>query len=218
MILAHHRVPGVFFAGAIWAAIWTAEFAGCGKPDALPKAAATVPKPAHESDDGEVGDALAGAPPRPFVESVPVAPRATAGGVAGVGGSAGISDSRAPTGGALTVVILMLPKSDDAPDRPMAPRSYKLSITADARTATVEVDGQTVGSANVERVYPLTRSPRVAARSQPLRNPLPRRADVAGEPSAEAPRIAPSTRAERDGMDVPLHSSTLNPNGAPIID
>jgi hypothetical protein len=220
------RVTG-FFAAAVWAG----SFAGCSRPDAisnppspppglLPKQApgpAAVPAPGV--NDGKVGELHPGGTVTARAERARVVPPSTVAVATSTGGASGINDPTAPAAGPVAVVILMLPGVGDAPDRPLAPRTYKLLLTADARTATIEVDGRTIGSAPVQHVHPAAAAPRVAARAQPLRAPPPRRVTIANDPSADsAERIAPSAAFDRERMEVPLHANSLNPNGAPIID
>jgi hypothetical protein len=208
--------------GLIVAAIWARSFVGCSRPDAVSNpptpASRPAPSPAPAVSDARVGDVSASGTAPPREERQPLVPPSAMGVATSTGGASGIASSTAPTAGPVAVVILMLPGVGDAPDRPMAPRTYKLLLTADARTATIEVDGRTIGSAPVQHVRPAAGTPRVAARAPLLRNPPPRRVTVANDRSADGEQTAPSPFFDRDGMEVPVHANTLNPNGAPIID
>jgi hypothetical protein len=115
----------------------------------------------------------------------------------------------------VAVVILMLPNDKTNPDpaHDTEPRTYKLSLTANSETATIEVDGQQIGTAAVQRVYPEERDRRPAR--QMLARPTRR----------EIPPTDPDARHARAGlMAAPSELSfahpppVLTPNGAPIID
>jgi hypothetical protein len=139
------------------------------------------------------------------------------GGAAGTAGSAGAGAGDASP---MTVVILMLPNDGD--DRGPHPdgRTYKLSLTADAQTASVEVDGRLVGTTQVQRVYPRDHE-RFIVRSGTdgaiAREILPARPEP--QPGIAVTRArAPQPLGSPAGLSLVRPPTVLNPNGAPIID
>jgi hypothetical protein len=122
----------------------------------------------------------------------------------------------------MAVVIVMLPATDEA-NGAGHPHKYKLSLTADTENASVEVDGQPMGAARIQRVYPQMRPERA-----PARTPLP----VAAAPSLDLPLAAPrgiedararsprvrATPTPTRPLGAPSPPIMLSSNGAPIID
>ena len=126
----------------------------------------------------------------------------------------------------MAVVIVMLP---GAPGTGAAagPHTYKLSLTADSDTASVEVDGQPLGDTRIQRVSPQAGASVAGARDAG-------RARVVAGPSLSGPRVSPPRpfdvddprlRQMRRPPTTTMRPPTLeapdlilNPNGAPIID
>jgi hypothetical protein len=124
------------------------------------------------------------------------------------------SDSAGAVGKAsVAVVILMLPTDKTGAAHAADPRTYKLSLTANSQTATVEVDGQQIGTARVQRVYPEERDrrPPRPAFARPVRREIPS-ADSGDPGGRERPTSGPSE------LSYTHRPAFLNPNGAPIID
>jgi hypothetical protein len=151
--------------------------------------------------------------------AIPVAP-------AGAGGA---------SGSGMAVVILMLPADVARPGETAgAARTYKLSLSANTDTATIQVDGQPAVTAPVQRVYPTAprapavatwRAPAVVAprpASAPVRpRYLPQPPVAQREAGYDAPLDARQSRrgAITTAMRPPLPPPVIiNPNGAPIID
>jgi|GEM_PF-6415081 len=211
---------------------FVASAAGCG-----PKKSVRAKKPkASES----LATAPEAAPPHPTppveaAASVPpptaVAPAAVPVQAAGAGGA---------PGSGMAVVILMLPASDatraiGTAGGSGAPHTYKLSLSANASTAVIQVDGQPAVSAPVQRVFPTpARAPAVAAVHaptaivpRPAAAPRPRYlvpaapAQIANDGTME-PGESHARQAQRASMTTamrpPLPLPVMNPNGAPIID
>jgi hypothetical protein len=200
---------------------------GCGPKKSLraKKSKATETVVPSEATAPAPAPAVAAAP-------APVAP-------AGAGGA---------SGSGMAVVILMLPGSETkggvAASRPGAPHTYQLSLSADANSAVIQVDGQPAVTAPVQRIYPSTpsapspsRAPAVAAlRAPAVVAPRPVAAPArnrylpppvaqpeigydgtfdVGEARARQARRAAITTAMRPPLPPPV---IANPNGAPIID
>jgi hypothetical protein len=151
----------------------------------------------------------------------------------------------------MAVVILMLPAADAARapgTAPGAPRTYKLSLSANSDSATIQVDGQPAVTTPVQRVFPAAapapRAPAIAAPRapavslRPSASSVPRPAalpvrnryvvqvpptpyDIPTEGTMELGEAhAPIGRrtAISTSMRPPLPPPVINPNGAPIID
>jgi hypothetical protein len=54
---------------------------------------------------------------------------------------------------ALAVIVVMPPRDRRDDDRPGAPLTFKVSLTTDAQTATIEMDGHPAGTTSVQRFY-----------------------------------------------------------------
>lgn len=210
--------------------------AACARPGASTRRSATT-----SSSGGEVAAATAPASPAspPRVDSALVVPRSnpepmasvSAGGTSGAGGATGDPGAKAsaPPAGPVAVVVLMLGNSGDPKELTAAPRTYKLLLTADARTATIEVDDHPIGTAPIQRVYPQRAQPQAAtpvARWPPLSvraapgavQALPPRRARSLAPAPQAAESAFPFHPDREPLEAPVHANTLNPNGAPIID
>jgi len=203
---------------------------GCGPKKSLrPKKSRVSETVAASEATTPAVAAPAASAPAPV--AVPVAP-------AGAGGA---------SGSGMAVVILMLPGGDTRAggltNRPGAPHTYQLSLSADASSAVIQVDGQPAVTAPVQRLYPSApralatpRAPAAAAlrpptavaprpvvapaRNRYLAPPVAQPElgydgtfDV-GEARARQARRAAITTAMRP----PPPPVIANPNGAPIID
>lgn len=200
--------------------------AGCAKPS--PRAAGGSTNPAVVASAAPAGDgrpASAAAPAS--VVAAPAVARAPEAEVelVGKGGASG-------AGNGMAVVIVMLPATGESPGS-AHPHKYRLSLTADTENATVEVDGQPMGAARIQHVYPQMKPERASARTSPVAAPVavpvavPVLAPSPGLPLAglrgiedvhvRPPRVRATPITTRPfGVSSP--DIALTSNGAPIID
>jgi hypothetical protein len=127
----------------------------------------------------------------------------------------------------VAVVVLMLPGIGGADPggvdpgsaglgdpRRADPRSYKVSLTADARTATIDVDGRQLARAPVRRVYP-------GDHQRFIVRPTPEGMATAETvpPDSDGIKARPVHRApSAPRVSLDHRPEFANPNGAPIID
>ena len=216
-------------------AVWASSLAGCveggptGDRSAAP-AVSSVPRPGAGGVAGPLGqkDPVARSvdPARALAEA------SVAGGAAGVSGasSGAIASDAAPrraalvaaveppgtSGRPLAVILLMPPRDPRDGDRPAGPLTFKVSLTADTRTATIEMDGHPVGSTPVQRVYAVEGAPRAPARGPSSRSGVGRPGSPFAAPVWRGSGF-PAAPPGDSGREA-LPASILTPNGAPIID
>jgi hypothetical protein len=216
-------------------AVWASSLAGCveggptGDRSAAP-AVSSVPRP------GAGGVAAPPGPKDPVARSVDparaLAEASVGGGAGGVSGasSGAIASDAAPrrpalvaaveppgtSGRPIAVILVMPPREPRDGDRPAGPLTFKVSLTADARTASIEMDGHPVGSTPVQRVYAVEGARRAPARGPSPRSGVARPGGPWPPPVWPGPAFPPAPPGD-SGRDA-LPASILTPNGAPIID
>jgi hypothetical protein len=162
----------------------------------------------------------AASPSSPIAHAAPAPRGPTHAGVTGPVGGVAAAGPGAGDANPMTVVILMLPTDGNSRGPHTDGRTYKLSLTADAQTATVEVDGRQVGTTQVQHVFPRDHE-RFTVKPGPdgtiAREVLPSRPDP--QPGLAVTRARPpQPMGNPAGLSLVRPPMVLNPNGAPIID
>jgi len=221
-------------------AVWASSLAGCieagptGDRAAAP-AVSSAPRPGAGGVAGPVPplDPVARSVDRPVDAARALVEGSAAGG--GPGGVSGASSGAIGSGAAppraapvgaiepagiagrpLAVILLMPPREPRDGDRPAGPLTFKVSLTPDARTASIEMDGHPVGSTPVQRVYAVEGAPRAPARGPSPRSGVARPGVPWPPPLWPGPAFPPAPPGDSSRESLP--ASILTPNGAPIID